>query len=211
MSRSRTSAPLARRRAWARPTAAVLTLLVVGALSVVAAPLASAHDSIVSSVPADKAALTTAPTVVTLTFTDEVNPLGTAVIVTDATGARVDSGTPSIDGIAVTQALDPLTASGRYTVAYRVVSADGHPITGKLSFTVTLPTPTPTPSTPAASATPSLSAGDALTQSAPPTGSTDSAAGAGEPTSSTNPLVWAGVGLVAVVAILGGVAWVRRS
>ena len=39
----------------------------------------------------------------------------------------------------VTQTLAPLTRAGRYTVTYRVVSADGHPVSAALPFTYAPP------------------------------------------------------------------------
>lgn len=121
-------------------------LLSVPAALVAAAP-AQAHDEVVATSPEDGATLTSVPASVSLTFSDEVEELGAAVVVTDAAGARVGDGAPTVDGRTVTQALLPDAAPGTVTVAYRIVSGDGHPVTGTWTFTLDLavpPSPDPT-------------------------------------------------------------------
>lgn len=208
-----------RRRGWLRPVAIGAALLALGGASVVVAPVASAHDELESAVPADGATLTAAPKGITLTFSDAVTQLGTAVVVTDPGAERVDTGKPRVDGVTVTQALEPLTVPGLYSVAFRVVSSDGHPITGTLTFTLALPAPSASPTpTPTPSATPSTSPSATVSESASPAASSSAgAADAGEPasstssTSGTSPLVWVAVGLLAAAAVFGAVAWRRRS
>jgi hypothetical protein len=55
-------------------------------------------------------------------------------------GASATAGGPTVTGTVVHQPLGPLT-SRKYTVEYRVVSQDGHPVSGALSFTLVLPEP----------------------------------------------------------------------
>jgi methionine-rich copper-binding protein CopC len=98
-----------------------------------AAP-AAAHASLVRSSPADGSSLATAPRIVTLTF-DEKIAMPSVIVVTDADGARVTRGKTSVaDSTASTRV--SIAASGDYTVAFRVVSADGHPVAGRLRFSV---------------------------------------------------------------------------
>jgi len=99
----------------------------------------SAHSALQSSTPADQAELVQPPTAVTLTFNEAVDSEFSDVVVTGPDGQARQEGATQVQGSTVTQPLRPLTEDGRYDVAYRVVSADGHPITGELSFTVTLP------------------------------------------------------------------------
>jgi len=113
-------------------------VLIVGGM-LMWAPDASAHDRITGSTPADRAVISAAPSQVQMTFTDQVERIGVAVIVVGPDGVRVALGKPVVDGLAVTQDLAPLTVNGEYSVAYRVVSSDGHPISGKLRFTLALP------------------------------------------------------------------------
>ena len=73
---------------------------------------------------------------------------------THLVGEQVE-GEVSIKGRDVVAALDPIDASGSYTIAYRLVSADAHTVKGTLDFEVAPPaTASPAPS-PTASPTPS--------------------------------------------------------
>ena len=83
---------------------------------------------------------------VTLEFTNRVR-LPT-VVVTGAGGTSHHKGKAELDGAVVTQRLDGSLPKGRYTIAFRVVSSDGHPISGEIPFTVTRgPSPSPSPAT----------------------------------------------------------------
>jgi copper resistance protein C len=115
-----------------RAIAAVMAVLAV----LTAALPAFAHTSLVGSDPADGASLSTAPTAVTLTFDGPVQPGFAEVVVLDAAGTHYYAqGAPQVDGRTVRQQLAPLS-NGVFQVSYRVVAADGHPVTGTLSFTV---------------------------------------------------------------------------
>lgn len=167
----------------------------------------SAHSALQSSTPADQAELVQPPTAVTLTFNEAVDSEFSDVVVTGPDGQARQEGATQVQGSTVTQPLRPLTEDGRYDVAYRVVSADGHPITGELSFTVTLPpTTAPASTAPATGAAPSSAAGSSA--------AAESAAGAAAVTvapaaaqddasSAALPLL---VGLIAAVVVLGGAA-----
>ena len=113
---------------------------------------ASAHAEIVSSNPTNGATLASLPSEVVLTFDENV---GTPayVSVTDTDGTSVASGQATIDGATVTQRLTTAAAAGVYALSYRVVSDDGHPVTGTLGFTVTGTSASPGPET--SQATPS--------------------------------------------------------
>src|SRR5665811_323354 len=134
--------------------------------SVVTAASASAHAELVKITPDVDAELTTAPKDVVLEFSEPVNTSFTTVVVTSAAGASVTSGKPTVVGTKVTQALVPRMAAGVYRVAFRVVSNDGHPVTGESGFTLT-PAPTTSPSAPARSATPVATPSIAATNVAP--------------------------------------------
>jgi methionine-rich copper-binding protein CopC len=178
-----------------------------------AAP-ASAHDSLTGSTPADGSTVTTAPERVRLTFTDEVKQLGLTVLVKDPSGASVADGKPSIDGTAVLQPLVPLTAPGVYTVAYRVVSSDGHPINGRFTFTLDVPaeSPSPTP-TESASSSASASATTSGTASAPPSETAIAASPAASASDSAGATTWllVGAGLLVALVVTGVVLARRRS
>jgi hypothetical protein len=123
-------------------------LLTAGLLFAVATP-AAAHDEIVSSSPEAGSTIGVVPEEISLTFSGEILTDFSAVIieVVAADGRNLASGEPIIDGTTVTQAVQPGQA-GVFTVRWRVVSSDGHPISNEYQYTVeavTVPTSTPTP------------------------------------------------------------------
>ena len=182
-----------------RPVARAAALLVAGCALVVPiglAPAASAHDAFTGSTPKSGSTLTTAPTSVTVSFEEPPLAAGLAVAVTAPDKSLVSSGDPVLTGSDVTVALEPLTASGAYTVAWRVVADDGHPVTGTFGFTLAL----------GASATPSATATTTVT---PALAATSSSAAADS--SSALPWVLGGVAvLVLVGAGLGAARALRR-
>lgn len=128
-------------RSLTRPARLLLALLagaLLAALALVASPAspASAHDELVSSSPAEGETLATAPTQAQLTFSGEISNVGIAFSLTDGAGTLLDLPTvPSIEGSVVSIELPALT-DGPYALTWRVVSSDGHPITGTISFAV---------------------------------------------------------------------------
>ena len=138
----------------AAPCSALIAAIALAGASVflVAAP-ASAHDELVSTDPAAGAAVDALPAQLTLTFSGELatDPGATELQVTDAAGTSLANGDPVVADTTVTQPLAG-AASGAITVLWKVVSSDGHPISGEYTFTVTAPAPSPTP-TPTPSAT----------------------------------------------------------
>ena len=122
---------------------AVAAVVAVLALLLGAAP-ASAHASLVSSDPAEGEVLPEAPEVVTFTFTEPVVLSADSVQVFDAAGEDVESTAGTRDEVVTADLPDDL-ADGTYVVAWRVVSADGHPVTGSLTFSVGAPSETVVP------------------------------------------------------------------
>jgi len=96
-----------------------------------------AHTSLVSSDPADGASVASGPGRVTLTFDEPVQSEFATVTVTGPGDTRWDSGEPAVSGSSVTAPVAPLGPAGDYVVGYRVVSADGHPVTGTVRFRLT--------------------------------------------------------------------------
>jgi methionine-rich copper-binding protein CopC len=114
--------------------AAVLAAVfaVTGGLVGLAATPASAHAHLVRAVPGDGATVTTAPKRVRLVFDENVRAPA-ALVVTGPSGMRVDHGQADVlDNTAGVRV--EVTMAGRYTVAFRVVSADGHPVSAQTSF-----------------------------------------------------------------------------
>ncbi|MER5334614.1 copper resistance CopC family protein [Micromonospora sp. NPDC002717] len=186
-----------------RPTAAglVTAALAAAALLLVPAAPAAAHNTLQSASPAKEARLTTAPTQVRLTFMQKLDPAFTTIALTDAAQAKVATGEPVVSGTTGTVTIDRPLANGTYTVAYRVVSADGHPVQGSYRFTVADPSATASPQATAASSAP-----PAAGPSTPSAGPAASASDSGEGPGTAMLVVAAGV----LAAVIGGAAMVWR-
>ncbi|MEV0583605.1 copper resistance CopC family protein [Nonomuraea sp. NPDC050310] len=131
-----------------------------------------AHDVLVGSDPTDGARLSQGPRAVTLVFNTTVRQGYAHVIVTGPGGTAWAEGAPTVRAERVSVKLRELGAAGEYVVGYRILSSDGHPVSGKISFTLTEPGPaatTPAPaSTSASAATPSPTADPAASGTAVP-------------------------------------------
>jgi copper transport protein len=112
-------------------------VLPVVAAMFVAAPEAGAHATLVTTNPANDAVVAASPARVVLRFDETVETAFGSVRVFDANGIRVDTGglsRPSSDSVAV--AIGHRLGRGTYTVAWRVISADTHPVHGAFVFSV---------------------------------------------------------------------------
>lgn len=103
----------------------------------ISAPLASAHDSVESTAPASGTKLVTMPEQVSLTLNNTPAAIGSKIEVKDASGTDWASGEVSVVDKVASEQLKAGAPSGQYTVNWRLVSSDGHPIDGTFSFTVT--------------------------------------------------------------------------
>ncbi|RLQ06695.1 copper resistance protein CopC [Micromonospora sp. BL1] len=148
-----------------RSVTALLAAVLTALLLVPATP-AAAHNSLQEATPARDARLTAAPTQVTLRFLQRLNPSFTTVTVSDAGQRTVPTSAPAVDGATGTVTIDEPLGNGTYTVAYRVVSRDGHPVQGSYRFTVADPAaPAPSASAPSASASSAAPASSAVAAS----------------------------------------------
>ncbi|MDX2680997.1 copper resistance CopC/CopD family protein [Streptomyces sp. NY05-11A] len=114
---------------------------------------ASAHAALRSADPADGSVVKTAPDSITLTFTESVGLLNDSFRVFDPDNQRLKTGrSEHADGRADTAriTLPGKLGTGTFTVAWRVVSADSHPIAGAFTFSVGEPSAIP-PALPSAS------------------------------------------------------------
>nr|WP_275693426.1 copper resistance protein CopC [Nocardioides sp. TF02-7] len=102
-----------------------------------AAP-ASAHASLVGTDPAEGAVVPEAPAEVTFTFDEPVSVVDNGVAAYDASGAPLEVEAAAQDEV-VTAGLPADLDDGTYVVVWRVVSSDGHPIAGSLTFHVGAP------------------------------------------------------------------------
>lgn len=133
--------------------------VVAGALLGFSAP-AVAHDAAESSSPTQGATLETPPEKVSVTFNKSPLGLGAQFSVKDATGAEWAAGPVEIVDNVASQKLKAGAPAGAYTVTWRVVSSDSHPIEGTFRFTATAAAEGASPSGPATSgpASPAASA-----------------------------------------------------
>ena len=173
---------------------------VCGLVMLIVAGPAAAHSRLESSDPADGASLAAGPSKVTLTFNEQMQQ-GFATLTVIGPGETAwQDGETQVSGDSVSIAVKPLGPAGKYQIGYRVVSDDGHPISGSVSFTLTAPGPAA--STPTAVPT---SAG-ATTAAAPTTSSATAAPAAG---SEGGTPVWPWI-VGAVVAVGAGVVLALR-
>ncbi|MDX3107743.1 copper resistance CopC family protein [Nonomuraea angiospora] len=111
-------------------------LLLAFAAAGIAPPAAQAHNVLVSSDPKDGATLPAAPAQVTLVFDQAVRQGYAQVGVTGPDGSSWADGAAEVAAERVSVRVKPLPSAGAYTVGYRILSADGHPVTGKITFTL---------------------------------------------------------------------------
>ncbi|WP_395245650.1 copper resistance protein CopC [Agromyces sp. MMS24-K17] len=112
-------------------------VLVVAAAFLAVAPAgpASAHNSIVGTSPAADATVTEQPGEVSVTTSDVLIEIGggNSIDVIGPDGRHYATDCASVD-TTVAWAPMALGEAGEYTVEWRVVSADGHPISGEFAF-----------------------------------------------------------------------------
>ncbi|MFF3659986.1 copper resistance CopC/CopD family protein [Streptomyces olivochromogenes] len=109
---------------------------------------ASAHAALTGTDPQDGSVLKTAPTEVTLSFSESIGLLDDSFRVLDPDNRRVHTGDPGHAGDRSDTARVTLPkglGTGTFTVAWRVVSADSHPISGAFTFSIGKPSATAPP------------------------------------------------------------------
>jgi methionine-rich copper-binding protein CopC len=112
--------------------------LVAGALTIIVGPLAHAHAFLDHANPAVGSSVPNSPPLVTLWFTQDLEPAFSDVTVTNDAGQRVDLGNAHISQGSPAElqiGLKPLPR-GTYTVSWHVVSVDTHPTEGTFTFEV---------------------------------------------------------------------------
>lgn len=138
---------LSRRSARPGPRHAVAALI---ACALAAAMLfgfaqpASAHANLISTDPGEGAVLQVAPKQVRFTFDEAVRAVPDGVQVFDSGGDAVGAAA-TVNGAELEVVLSEPLGSGTTVVVWRVVSEDGHPIGGSLTFSVGAPTAGGTP------------------------------------------------------------------
>jgi len=127
-----------------RLLAALATLLLVAGF----ASGASAHAALVAAEPANGSMLATAPKAVELRFNEPVTP--GAIRLIDGAGRARDDARVSASGETISVVMPADLPDGTAVVSYRVISQDGHPVTGSVIFSVGMPTAAKPPAAAAA-------------------------------------------------------------
>lgn len=157
-----------RRSRLVRPALAV-TLAAVAVL--LSNGVASAHAYLRGSDPAEGTTVRTLSATVTLDFNETIQNFEPVVVVTGPDGKNYATGAVSVLGNAVSTAVSTDGPAGAYSMAYRVVSADGHPVTGEVKFSVTAPvSSSPGPSAVSSSSGPAGAGTSGSTTPRPSTG-----------------------------------------
>ena len=183
--------------------AAALGLLLGVLSSLAMAGSADAHAVLKSISPKDGARLSSPPSEVVLTFNEPISSSFATVTVAGTDGQSASSGKARVSGTTVTQDLSGDLADGRFTITFRVVSEDGHPISGRSTFTLASAATTTSPAATSTTVAPATSS--AATSAPSATAAAESDDGDGRP-------LRLGLAIgVAGLAIAAGLALVARS
>ena len=116
----------------------VAAALVAGMVSIAGGTAAQAHAFLDHASPAVGSTVAAAPAVLSLSFTQDLEPAFSNISVTNEAGQRVDLGNTQVppgEPAELRIGLRPLPP-GIYTVSWRVVSVDTHPTQGSFQFTI---------------------------------------------------------------------------
>jgi methionine-rich copper-binding protein CopC len=114
-------------------------LVVTFSLLILAAPVTNAHTAIVSSSPKANAMLKSSPKYISIKFNEDLVEIAgkqvSKISLFNAKGKELKLPKAQIKHKDIVVAVSKLPPS-KYKVTYRVVSADGHPISGSFNFWV---------------------------------------------------------------------------
>jgi methionine-rich copper-binding protein CopC len=113
----------------------ILIVAMSALLAVMAGTAAEAHAFLDHAEPRVGSTVPTAPRELSLSFTQKLEPAFSSVEVSDANGARVDLGKPSVSASVMRIGLKQLSA-GTYRVRWHVLSVDTHTSEGSFTFQV---------------------------------------------------------------------------
>lgn len=114
---------------------AFVAALIAGlALAFGAVPV-QAHDQLIGSNPKQGAKLDKQPEWIELDYSGDIQNIGNEIRV-ERDGEDYSAGEITVEGRTVKAALPDDLKPGDYTISWRVVSQDGHPISGTVDFTI---------------------------------------------------------------------------
>lgn len=174
-----------------------LTCLTASLLIAMGTSVVQAHAGLTSSNPEDGSTLSAPPTVIDLTFNEELLPDTVEIAVTTEAAGLIAGVEFTTTGPTVQVTWPQDLPDDTYQVAYRVVSNDGHPITGAISFSY------------------SGSGAPATTESEVVVSETSETPAVPETEPETEPAgispIWLIVGGLVIGAVIGYVMWRRAS
>ncbi|MFD1367935.1 copper resistance CopC family protein [Actinoplanes sichuanensis] len=191
-------------------------LLALAALLAVLLPgvPAWAHNALAEANPAKNATLKKSPSEVKLRFLQKLNPDYTTITVSDAAKAKVATSDPKVDGATGSVTFGAPLVNGVYTVAYQVVSTDGHTVKGSYQFTVNDPAavePSSAPPSLAATTEPAPAATTSSATTSPATTSPATVDLAEKSEESSNSTLYGLIaGIVVVLAAGAAFLFIRR-
>lgn len=168
-------------------------LVVVGlalAALLAGAGVASAHNVLTGSTPANGSTVDAMPSTVTLTFDLPVQNLDPVLVVTGPNGNVFSTGSATVSGNDISTSVAGGGPAGVYRAAYRIISADGHPVTGEISFTL-------------------ASGGAGTATGSAPSGGTAPGAESGS-SGGLNIWIWLGLGIAALLVVVAVAIALRR-
>ena len=203
----------------ARGGALVVAMLLGLTVLLLGASPAQAHAELESSSPKAGATLSEPPEEISFTFGEDLLDTGNGITLTvAATGEPLPLplADPTVEGDTISVPWPAAAPAGQFSAAYRVVSEDGHPVQGVVSFTVTkatgatsaFPSPSPTPS--AAVVAPAPTGLPSAVASAPSHSQSSPGGAAPESQPEAGVLAWVlGIGVIALIGALAA-TWVTR-
>ena len=109
-----------------------------GLCLILSSPISFAHGQIVTTYPLMDSVSSPTPSQVWIEFDGELQLIEGEVVntlkVTDSTGLVVSSEEAVIEGAKISTQVSDQSVGGVFTVQYRVVSEDGHPVEGSYTF-----------------------------------------------------------------------------
>jgi len=184
---------------------------------------AQAHTTLSSATPEPDSTVTEELTNIELKFNTDVEPLSTFKLLLN--GEEQPIGSIEIDGQYLRSGLSEPLPNGDYTVAWKIVGEDGHPIESQYSFTLNAPVQAPaeepgpveetSPAEQAPDTTTAESTPDTTEDAAPANNETqpsqDEEEAKEEESSGNNSAVWIGLGAALIGISLGTLSVVRAK
>lgn len=116
----------------------LLAALTFFTMAMTSAPGAHAHAQIVATFPKANTTVKSLPAFIYIDFDGNLLDFAEGINsmqITDSKGKRVDTNKNLLGGARLSTTLKPGIKKGRLKVSYRIVSEDGHPVTGSFYFT----------------------------------------------------------------------------